>query len=62
MQSRGTFSDGLHDMARSEHPEPNPAASVDAPIASLFVFLRQWRRATDQRRWAADYREPRIEL
>ena len=32
--------------------KPNPAASVDAPIAFLFATLRQWRRATDQRRWA----------
>ena len=29
----------------------NPASSVDAPIARLFAFVSQWRRATDQRRW-----------
>lgn len=29
---------------------PNPASAVDAPIASLFAFDRQGRRATDQRR------------
>ena len=29
---------------------PNPAASVDAPIASLFQVVHHWRRATDQRR------------
>ena len=27
----------------------NPAALVDAPIASLFTFLRQGQRATEQR-------------
>ena len=31
----------------------NKAASVDAPIARLFAFERQWRRATDQRRYAS---------
>jgi hypothetical protein len=31
----------------------NQAASVDAPIAILFAFVRLWRRATDQRRSAA---------
>jgi hypothetical protein len=29
----------------------NPASSVDAPIARLFAFVSQWRRATDQRRY-----------
>jgi len=28
----------------------NPASLVDAPIAFLFAFLGQRRRATDQRR------------
>jgi len=32
-------------------PVPNQAASVDAPIAFLFHIVRQWRRATEQRRW-----------
>jgi len=27
-----------------------PTPTVDAPIARLFAFERQWRRATDQRR------------
>jgi hypothetical protein len=31
-------------------PMPNPAASVDEPIALLFAFVRPWRRATEQRR------------
>jgi len=34
----------------SSNPEPNQAASVDAPIASLFAFESQWRRASDQHR------------
>ena len=29
---------------------PNPAVSVDAPIASLFDVVRLGRRATDQQR------------
>ena len=37
----------------SPDPEPNQAASVDAPIARLFAFLHRRRRATDQRRSAA---------
>jgi len=27
------------------------AVAVDAPIARLFAYERQWRRATAQRRW-----------
>jgi hypothetical protein len=30
---------------------PNQAHSVDAPIASLFAFERQWRRAPDAQRY-----------
>jgi hypothetical protein len=30
--------------------KPNPAASVDAPIALLFAVVRYRRRATEQRR------------
>ncbi len=30
----------------------NLAGAVGAPIASLFAFERQGRRATDQHRWA----------
>src|SRR6266404_210359 len=29
---------------------PNSAGSVEAPIASLFALVRQWRRATDRHR------------
>ncbi len=32
----------------------NPAGAVDAPIAFLFAFLRQRRRATDQQRSVPD--------
>jgi hypothetical protein len=32
--------------------KPNPAASVDAPLASSLSFVALCRRATDQRRWA----------
>jgi hypothetical protein len=31
---------------------PNEAGAVDAPIARLFAFVSQGRRATDQQRWA----------
>ena len=31
---------------------PNPAGSVDAPIATLFALVALGRRATDQQRWA----------
>jgi hypothetical protein len=31
---------------------PNPAASVDAPIARLFAFECRWRRAPEPHRWA----------
>ena len=31
--------------------KPNPAVSVHAPIAFLFAIVRQWRRATEQRRY-----------
>jgi hypothetical protein len=32
--------------------KPNQAAPVDAPIAVLFAFVRQGRRATEQQSWA----------
>ena len=34
--------------------KPNPAASVDAPIAFLFTIVRQWRRTTEQQAIAHD--------
>ena len=34
---------------------PNQAASVDAPITSLFAFESQWWRAPEQRRWVDAY-------
>jgi hypothetical protein len=36
---------------KSQATSPNPAGAVDAPVAFLFAFERQWRRAADQRRW-----------
>ena len=36
----------------------NPAAAVDASIASLFCIVHHWRRATAQHRWAVERRHP----
>jgi len=45
-------------MERNTHLEPNPAAPVDAPIASLFAVFRQLRHSTDQRRSARHFGFP----
>src|SRR5438128_10301075 len=46
--------DCAHCLAINKHTNitmtPNPAGSVDAPIATLFAFVALGRRATDQRR------------
>jgi hypothetical protein len=39
----------------SRNRAPNPAASVDAPIAFLFTIVRRRRRATEQDRFRRCY-------
>jgi hypothetical protein len=39
------------DSKRFPSVDPNPAASVDAPITRLLALDYQWWRATDPRRW-----------
>src|ERR1035441_6716365 len=40
---------------KTNSPMSNLAASVDAPLAFLFTFVRHWRRATEQRCWAEEH-------
>ena len=46
----------------TELPGPNLASAVDGGIRVQPNSGRSCPAATDSHRWAADYREPRIEL